>query len=71
MFKKNKPILDSFFELKNMFNIPSLKDEWHHGDVALVYISVGAYIAKKDGKEYMGLSLGLYGAILMGWPNES
>lgn len=66
-FTSGKYILDGIFAIENTFKLPKLEGEdLQHGDIVLIYHSVSMY--KKDRTDSMGLSFGLYGAVLLGRP---
>ena len=66
-FTSGKYILDGIFAIENTFKLPKLEGEdLQHGDIGLIYHSVSMY--KKDRTDSVGLSFGLYGAVLLGRP---
>ena len=66
-FASRKYLLDGVFSIEDTFKLPKLEGEdLQHGDIALIYHSVMMYA--KDRTMAMGLSFGLYGAVLIGCP---
>ena len=66
-FASRKDLLDGVFSIEDTFKLPKLEGEdLQHGDIALIYHSVTMYA--KDRTTAMGLSFGLYGAVLIGRP---
>ncbi|KAM5530064.1 hypothetical protein V8D89_016263 [Ganoderma adspersum] len=66
-FASGKYLCDGIFTIEDTFKLPRLKGEdLQHGDIVLIYHSVTMY--PKDNTGAMGLSFGLYGAVLMGRP---
>ncbi|KAM5543769.1 hypothetical protein V8D89_002386 [Ganoderma adspersum] len=66
-FASSKYLCDSIFTIEDTFKLPRLKGEdLQHGDITLIYHSITMY--PKDNTGAMGLSFGLYRAVLMGRP---
>ncbi|KAM5534259.1 hypothetical protein V8D89_012084, partial [Ganoderma adspersum] len=66
-FLSGKYLMDGIFSIEDTFKLPKLEGEdLQHGDIALIYHSVTMY--PKDRTTAMGLSFGLYGAVLIGRP---
>ena len=66
-FASGKYLLDGVFSIEDTFKLPKLEGEdLQHGDIALIYHSITMYA--KDRTTAMGLSFGLYGAVLIGRP---
>ncbi|KAM5530055.1 hypothetical protein V8D89_016279 [Ganoderma adspersum] len=66
-FASGKYLCDGIFTIEDTFKLPRLKGEdLRHGDITLIYHSITMY--PKDNPGAMGLSFGLYGAVLMGRP---
>ncbi|KAM5531325.1 hypothetical protein V8D89_015005 [Ganoderma adspersum] len=65
-FASGKYLCDGIFTIEDTFKLPRLKGkDLQHGDIALIYQC--HYVPKGD-TGAMGLSFGLYGAVLMGCP---
>ena len=66
-FVSGKYLVDGKFSIEDTFKLPKLEGEdLQHGDIALIYHSVTMY--PKENTTAMGLSFGLYGAVLIGRP---
>ncbi|KAM5530151.1 hypothetical protein V8D89_016186 [Ganoderma adspersum] len=66
-FASGKYLCDGIFTIEDTFKLPRLKGkDLQHGDITLIYHSITMY--PKDNTGAMGLSFGLYRAVLMGRP---
>ncbi|KAM5537146.1 hypothetical protein V8D89_009187 [Ganoderma adspersum] len=66
-FASGKYLCDGIFTIEDTFKLPRLKGEdLQHRDITLIYHSITMY--PKNNMGAMGLSFGLYGAVLMGRP---
>ncbi|KAM5534396.1 hypothetical protein V8D89_011989 [Ganoderma adspersum] len=66
-FASGKYLCDGIFTIEDTFKLPRLKGkDLQHRDITLIYHSITMY--PKDNTGAMGLSFGLYGAVLMGRP---
>ena len=66
-FASGKYLVDGIFSIEDTFKLPKLEGEdLQHSDIALIYHSITMY--PKENTTAMGLSFGLYGAVLISRP---